>query len=365
MGASHGRWGCSYAGAMFDSLRVPVIAAPMAGGPSTPELVAAVGRAGAFGYLAGGYLSAARLAEQIATVRRLSDTAFGVNLFVPGIRSTVDLSAYVERVGREADRYGTEAGEPRWDDDGYSAKLDLLVEARVPVVSFTFGLPSDSDVERLREVGTTVVVTVTSPEEARQAQDVGADALCVQGFEAGGHRSVFTDDPDDPCGGPLYGLLAALRLCASVTDLPLVAAGGLVRGADVAAVVTGGAVAAQLGTAFLRADEAGTNPTARKALDNGGRPTALTRAFSGRPARGLVNRFLREHSAHAPAAYPQLHRLTKPVRAASGGVGDPEAMSLWAGQTYTLAEGGPAQDIVGRLWEDARQALRRAARRFE
>ncbi|WP_134713578.1 NAD(P)H-dependent flavin oxidoreductase [Saccharomonospora xinjiangensis] len=350
---------------MFDSLRVPVIAAPMAGGPSTPELVAAVGRAGAFGYLAGGYLSAARLAEQIATVRRLSDTAFGVNLFVPGIRSTVDLSAYVERVGREADRYGTEAGEPRWDDDGYSAKLDLLVEARVPVVSFTFGLPSDSDVERLREVGTTVVVTVTSPEEARQAQDVGADALCVQGFEAGGHRSVFTDDPDDPCGGPLYGLLAALRLCASVTDLPLVAAGGLVRGADVAAVVTGGAVAAQLGTAFLRADEAGTNPTARKALDDGGRPTALTRAFSGRPARGLVNRFLREHSAHAPAAYPQLHRLTKPVRAASGGVGDPEAMSLWAGQTYTLAEGGPAQDIVGRLWEDARQALRRAARRFE
>ncbi|WP_040922026.1 nitronate monooxygenase [Saccharomonospora xinjiangensis] len=350
---------------MFDSLRVPVIAAPMAGGPSTPELVAAVGRAGAFGYLAGGYLSAARLAEQIATVRRLSDTAFGVNLFVPGIRSTVDLSAYVERVGREADRYGTEAGEPRWDDDGYSAKLDLLVEARVPVVSFTFGLPSDSDVERLHEVGTTVVVTVTSPEEARQAQEVGADALCVQGFEAGGHRSVFTDDPDDPCGGPLYGLLAALRLCASVTDLPLVAAGGLVRGADVAAVVTGGAVAAQLGTAFLRADEAGTNPTARKALDDGGRPTALTRAFSGRPARGLVNRFLREHSAHAPAAYPQLHRLTKPVRAASGGAGDPEAMSLWAGQTYTLAEGGPAQDIVGRLWEDARQALRRAARRFE
>ncbi|WP_277681893.1 NAD(P)H-dependent flavin oxidoreductase [Saccharomonospora azurea] len=350
---------------MFDSLRVPVIAAPMAGGPSTPELVAAMGRAGAFGYLAGGYLTAASLAEQIATVRRLSDAAFGVNLFVPGIRSIVDLSGYVERVGREAERYGTQAGEPRWDDDGYSAKLDLLVESRVPVVSFTFGVPSDSDVDRLHEVGTTVVVTVTSPEEAREATEVGADALCVQGFEAGGHRSVFHDDPDDPCGGPLYGLLAGLRLCSAVTDLPLVAAGGIVRGADVAAVLTAGAVAAQLGTAFLRADEAGTNAVQRKALDDGDRPTAVTRAFSGRPARGLVNRFLREHTDHAPAAYPQLHRLTKPVRAASGQAGDPEAMSLWAGQTYSLAGGGAADEIVHTLWDEAREALRRATRRFE
>ena len=121
------------------------------------------------------------------------------------------------------------------------------------------------------------------------------------------------------------------------------------RGADVAAVVTAGAVAAQLGTAFLRADEAGTNPTQRRALAAGDRPTAVTRAFSGRPARGLVNRFLREHSEQAPAAYPQLHRLTKPIRAASGRAGDPEAMSLWAGQTYPLAEEGPAEAIVDHL----------------
>ncbi len=345
-------------------MRVPVIAAPMAGGPSTPELVAAAGRAGAFGYLAGGYLTAASLAEQIAVVRRLSDTAFGVNLFVPGIRSIVDASAYVERMSREAERFGTEPGEPRWDDDGYSAKLDLLVESRVPVVSFTFGLPAESDIERLHEVGTTVVVTVTSPDEARQATEVGADALCVQGFEAGGHRGLFTDDPDDPCGGALYGLLAALRLVSGVTDLPLVAAGGVVHGADVAAVLTAGAAAAQLGTAFLRADEAGTNATQRQVLAEGERPTAFTRAFSGRPARGLVNRFLQEHSDHAPAAYPQLHRLTKPVRAAASQAGDPEAMSLWAGQTYALARTGSAAEIIDTLWSEAREALTRAARRF-
>ncbi len=345
-------------------MRVPVIVAPMAGGPSTPELVAAAGRAGAFGYLAGGYLTAANLAEQIAAVRRLSDGVFGVNLFVPGIRSTVDLSAYVERMNREAARFDTRPGEPRWDDDGYSAKLDLLVESRVPVVSFTFGLPAESDVERLHEVGTTVVVTVTSPDEARQAAEVGADALCVQGFEAGGHRSLFTDDPDDPCGGPLYGLLAALRLVSSVTDLPLVAAGGIVHGADVAAVLTAGAVAVQSGTAFLQADEAGTNATHRRALAEGGRLTEFTRAFSGRPARGLVNRFLREHSDHAPAAYPQLHRLTKPVRAASSQAGDPEAMSLWAGQTYALARTGPAAEIIDTLWNEAREALTRVTKRF-
>ncbi|WP_007024902.1 NAD(P)H-dependent flavin oxidoreductase [Saccharomonospora iraqiensis] len=349
---------------MFDSLRVPVIAAPMAGGPSTPELVAATARAGAFGFLAGGYLSAAALADQISTARALSDDAFGVNLFVPGIRSTVDLSPYTARLRAEGGRYGVEPGDPRWDDDGYAAKLDLLVEARVPVVSFTFGVPLESDVDRLHEAGSTIVVTVTSPDEAREAAAVGADALCVQGFEAGGHRGVFTDDVTDPFGGELHGVLAGLRLIAAATDLPLIAAGGLVHGADVAAVLTAGAVAAQLGTAFLRADEAGTHPTQRRVLAEGSRPTAVTRAFSGRPARGLVNRFLREHTDQAPAAYPQLHRLSKPIRAAAGRADDPEAMSLWAGQTYARAPHGPAEHIVTTLWHQAREAATRTAHRL-
>lgn len=350
---------------MFDSLRVPVIVAPMAGGPTTPELVAAATRAGAFGFLAGGYLSAADLAEQIDRVSALTPREFGVNLFVPGVRSTVDIAPYAARLREEAERYGASPAAPRWDDDAYAAKLDLVVERRTPVVSFTFGIPIEADIERLHDAGSAVLVTVTSREEARQATEAGADGLCVQGFEAGGHRGVFTDDPSDPAGGPLYGLLAALRLVSSVTDLPLVAAGGLVHGADVAAVVTAGAVAAQLGTAFLRADEAGTNPTQRRVLAEGTRPTAFTRAFTGRPARGVVNRFLREHTEHAPAAYPQLHRLTRPIRAASGAAGDPEAMSMWAGQTYPLAGSGSAADIIERLRVQAREALHLGARRFD
>ncbi|EHR49970.1 2-nitropropane dioxygenase-like enzyme [Saccharomonospora marina XMU15] len=349
---------------MFDSLRVPVIVAPMAGGPTTPELVAAATRAGAFGFLAGGYLSAAGLAEQIDRLRALTDAAFGVNLFVPGVRSTVDIEPYAARLWEEAERYGVSPGTPRWDDDAYSAKLDLVVERRTPVVSFTFGVPIEADIERLHDAGSAVLVTVTSQEEARQAAAAGADGLCVQGFEAGGHRGVFADDATDPAGGPLYGVLAALRLVSAVTDLPLVAAGGLVHGADVAAVITAGAVAAQLGTAFLRADEAGTNPTQRRVLAEAGRPTAFTRAFTGRPARGLVNRFLREHTEHAPAAYPQLHRLTRPIRAAAGSAGDPESMSMWAGQTYQLAGSAAAEEIIELLRSQAREALRRAEGRF-
>ncbi|OLT47056.1 2-nitropropane dioxygenase [Saccharomonospora sp. CUA-673] len=349
---------------MFESLRVPVVAAPMAGGPSTPELVAAVARAGGFGFLAGGYLTAATLSDQIHKTRETAGETFGVNLFVPGVRSMVNVTPYIERLRGDAERYGVEPGPGRWDDDGYAAKLDLLVDERVPIVSFTFGTPVASDVERLHEVGTRVSVTVTTPAEAREAAAAGADMLCVQGFEAGGHRGVFDDDPTQDAGGALLGLLAALRLVRAETDLPLVAAGGLVHGADVAAVLTAGAVAAQLGTAFLRAEEAGTNATYRAALDAAGRDTAITRAFSGRPARGLENRFLRENSANAPASYPQLNNITKPIRAAATAEGDPEAMSLWAGQTYTHARTAPAATLVDELAAQAREALAATSRRL-
>jgi nitronate monooxygenase len=231
-------------------------------------------------------------------------------------------------------------------------------------VSFTFGAPEASTVERLRAIGTEVVVTVTTPEEARRAAAVGADLLCVQGVEAGGHRAVFDDDGESPGGGPLYGLLAAVRLISAEVELPVIAAGGLVHGRDVAAVLAAGAVAAQLGTAFLVCDEAGTQQAQRAAIAAGERETALTRAFSGRPARGLVNRFLVDNSAQAPAAYPQLHHVTKPIRAAAGKLGDPEAMSLWAGQTYSRAVAMPAAELVRTLVEDARRALDVSRRRL-
>jgi nitronate monooxygenase len=347
---------------MFEDLDFPVIVAPMAGGPTTPELVAAVTAAGGFGFLAAGYVGVEALEAKIVRTAYLTRGRFGVNLFVPGRRSAVDLTAHRERMLAEALRYGVEPGEPRWDDDEYAAKLDLVVARRVPVVSFTFGPPRSADVHRLHEAGSRVAVTVTSPEEADLAAARGADALVVQGFEAGGHRGLFTDDAAVPAGGEVYGLLALLRLIGARTSLPLIATGGLVHGADVAAVLAAGASAAQLGTVFLQADEAGTAGPYRRALAEGDRATAFTRAFSGRPARGLVNRVLSDLSAHAPAAYPQLHHLSKPIRAAAAKAGDPEAMSLWAGQTYPLATEGSAASIFERLRAEARTAAERLDR---
>ncbi|MFR9729377.1 nitronate monooxygenase [Saccharopolyspora sp. MS10] len=349
---------------MIEQRSAPVIAAPMAGGVSTPELVAAVGGAGGFGFLAAGYLAEDDLTGQIRRVRELSAEPFGVNLFVPGPRCEDDLADYRARVEAEAARHGVQAGSGHWDDDHYQAKVELVIAERVPVVSFTFGCPEPSTVGRLHEAGIEVVCTVTTPEEARRAAAAGADLLSVQGSEAGGHRAVFEDDEESAAGGELFGVLGALRVIAGAVDLPLIAAGGIVSGADLAAVLAAGAVAGQLGTAFLRSDEAGTAPTQRAELAAGTRDTAITRAFSGRPARGLVNRFLREHGPHAPAAYPQLHHLTKPVRGAAGRAGDPEAMSLWAGQTYAQATSGPAAEVVRSVVEQARAALAAARDRL-
>jgi nitronate monooxygenase len=177
----------------------------------------------------------------------------------------------------------------------------------------------------------------------------------VQGIEAGGHRGGFGDED----GQGEYGLLTLVRLVARAVDLPLVAAGGLVDGPAIAAVLVAGAEAAQLGTAFLRCPEAGTSPAHREAL-TAYRETAITRAFSGRRARGLVNRFLVEHTATAPAAYPAVHHLTTPLRAAARQAGDPDVPNLWAGQGHPLVESVPAGELVRRLADGARTALIRA-----
>ena len=248
----------------LDQLREPIVQAPLAGGPSTPKLAAAVGEAGGFGFLAAGYKTADAVREDIHEHRRLTDLPFGVNVFAPpapaGDRDAVE--RYAGRMRAEAGRYGVEPGDPRHDDDGYEEKLALLAEERVAVVSFTFGCPDQAVVERLHEIKSDVWVTVTNPAEAAQARDAGADALVVQGFEAGGHRGYFNDDDD----AEDLGLLVALRLTAAEVDLPLVAAGGIVDGAGVAAVLCAGAAAAQIGSALMLTPEAGTAPAYRQAL---------------------------------------------------------------------------------------------------
>lgn len=212
----------------LSSLREPIVQAPMAGGPSTPALAIAVSQAGGLGFLAAGYLPVEAVREQLAAVRAGTDRPFGLNLFVPGAPEPAPDRAALERyaasLGGEAARYGAEPGEPRFDDDGWEAKLALAVEARVPVVSFVFGCPPEDAVARLHNAGTCVLATVTEPGEARAAAAAGADALVVQGVEAGGHRGSFADED----GRGELGLLPLLALVRrAAPELPLVAAGGI------------------------------------------------------------------------------------------------------------------------------------------
>lgn len=337
----------------------------MAGGPSTPALAAAVSAAGGLGFLAGGHKSVEAVQRELDQLSSLMPAGlpYGINLFAPSGpgSSTAQVSAYAARLGDEARHRGAELGSPRFDDDHYQDKLAQLRARRVPVVSFTFGCPAPADVDLLRGVGSAVWVTVTTAEEAVAAQAVGADALVVQGVEAGGHRGGFDDTrPGD------VGLLALLQLVAGAVgdELPLIAGGGLATGRGVAAALAAGAAAAQIGTAFLLAAEAGTDATHRQLIGEGRRPTALTRAFTGRTARSIVNGFLEQHSDHAPSAYPQVHHLTGPLRAAARRAGDPEGFPLWAGQSYSLARQAPAAEIVRTLTTEAGAALRRATNRL-
>ncbi|MFC9330640.1 nitronate monooxygenase [Kitasatospora sp. NPDC057015] len=340
----------------LDDLAVPVLAAPMAGGASTPRLVAALAAAGGMGLLAAGYLSAAAVAEQIRLTRELTDRPFGVNLFVPAEPGdAAAVAGYRERLRPEAERYGVELpAEIPADRDDWDAKIETLVADPVPWVSYTFGLPSPREVRALRAAGSLQIATVTGAAEARLAARAGMDALCVQGPAAGGHRGTFRI-ADRPGTTPLLPLLAEV---AAVTGLPLIAAGGIGDGPALAAALRAGAGAVQLGTAYLRADESGASEPHRAALVDGRlTETVVTRAFTGRPARGLRNAFIDRYGAAAPAAYPEVHHLTRPVRAAAAALGDTGAMHLWAGTAHGLARSGPAAEITRELWREARSAV--------
>ncbi len=342
---------------IIDELRVPIVLAPMAGGPSTPELTAAVAEAGGLGVLAAGYLSAADTAGRIAATRALTDAPLGVNLFAPGPPTPpADYTDYLTELGA-----GHQLGAAEHDTDDWDAKLDLLVETPVAVVTTTFGCPTAAEVNRLHAVGTEVWVTVTSVAEAEIAVAAGADMLIAQGAEAGGHRATFVDRVADDAVDPL-GLLALLQLLTAAVDRPIVAAGGIATGAGIAAALAAGASAAQLGTAFLRCPEAGTNPVHRAAVPSEA-PTMLTRAFTGRRARGLRNEFMAEHSATAPAAYPEIHYATAPLRAAARAAGNPEEVNLWAGQTQALTPELPARELVAELAAATKTALESALSR--
>jgi nitronate monooxygenase len=273
-------------------VRYPILLAPMGGGPGTPALAAAVSNAGGLGALAGGYLSGSEIKEQLARVRALTDGPLNVNLFAGGYhrtteRDTTPLLAVLRPIHAELQLPAPEI--PPTPPDPFPEQLDAVLAARPQVFSFTFGIPCREVITEVHRAGMFVIGTATTPDEAEMLADAEVDAIVVQGAEAGAHRGTFTVRHEEA----MVPTLDLVRATAKRVAVPLIASGGLMTGADIATVLKAGAEAVQLGTAFLACPEAGTSAAYRRALrDSTGTDTTITRAFSGRAARGIRNVFI-------------------------------------------------------------------------
>lgn len=328
--------------------RRPVLAAPMAGA-STPALAAAVSESGGVGFLAAGYQSAEALSAEIAAYRAATSAPVAVNLFTPQLDRTAELEgrlrAYAEELAEDAAILGTRLGAATYDDDEFDAKIATLLDDPVDAVTFTFGPVAERVVADLRSVGTSVGFTVTGASEARSAVGCGADFLVAQGADAGGHRGTWQVS-DQPNSDP--ALVVTRQVTAA--GLPVIAAGGVADAGDVRALLEAGAVAVSVGTRFVAAHESGS-PRAHKDALTSPRYTeaVVTRAFTGRPARGLANAFTRRHDGRAPSAYPNVHRLTRPLRRAAAAADDADHLALWAGSGHSAAHPAPAASILRSL----------------
>lgn len=327
-------------------ISLPVLAAPMAGGPSTPEFVGAAASVGSLGQLAAGYKTPQALAEQIETVRDAS-IPFGVNVFVPNPLPVDDAAfrRYADAIRVEADRYGLQLDDrPIEDDDAWHDKIDLLLASSVPLVSFTFGLPAPHIIAAFRRAGTVVVQTITSVDEAVTAAAAGVDVLAVQAAAAGGHSGTWT-----PTLLPTETSLSELIVgVGNAVSLPLLGAGGVATPEDVAAALRAGADAVVVGTVLLRAPESGASATHQNALATA-TETVVTRAFTGRPARAVRNDFINRYDRLAPSGYPAVHHLTSALRKAAAGVGDADRVHLWAGTGVRHTTTDPVGATLARL----------------
>lgn len=333
---------------VVDALEVPVVGAPMAGGVSTPLLAAAVSDAGGLGMLAAGYRTPEQLAADLVHTRDLTSRPFGVNLFVPHRvdrrRHEPAVTAYREALLPLAHDLGTDPGLPTWGGTDHWDDKVALVETLAPaVVSCTFGVPDADVVARWRAAGCEVHITVTSAREAAAAVAAGADALVLQGAEAGGHRA--SHDPEaEPEMIDHLGLLETVR---ATTELPLVAAGGVTTPGDLRRAQDAGAAAVQVGTALLLSTESGASLAYRAALrDPDLAERVATRAFSGRVAGAVRNRFVDRYADLAPPAFPVVDEVSRPVRAAAARAGDVQHLHIWAGSGWRACQDRPAAEIV-------------------
>ena len=337
-------------------IALPIIQGPMTGS-DTPALAAAVSAAGGLGMLGCGMRSPAAMAEAAAAVRQQTDRPFGMNLFVQATPNPDEatVQAAMERLAPLYAELGLQPQRPtQWCED-FAAQFEALVALRPAVASFTFGILDTAQVARLHAAGCLVVGTATTVAEARAWAQVGADAVCASGTEAGGHRGTFLGD----FAASQVGTLALVPQCVDAVDIPVIAAGGIMDGRGIAAAQALGAQAVQMGTAFLACPESGIGPAYRQALAQAqDTDTRLTRVFSGRPARGIVNAMMEALAAEEDRvpAYPVQNALTGALRRAAAAQGRTSHLSLWAGQGVGAARPVPAARLMALLAQEWRLA---------
>jgi len=349
-----------------EKLRIqhPIIQAPMAGGGDTPDLVAAVSNAGGLGFFGAAYLSPLQIAEFAEAVGLKTSRSFGINLFAPTPAPPADLplEEAVQRLARYYSELGLEAPSvPAKPDFGFAEQLAAALETGASAFSFTFGILPEASIAAIKAKGMFLMGTATTVAEAVELERAGVDAVVTQGSEAGGHRGTFSGD----FAAGMIGTMALVPQVVDAVHVPVIASGGIMDGRGIAAALALGASAVQLGTAFLTCKEAGI-PEAYKQAITGAREdqTRITRAFSGRPARGIVNRFMNEMESSEEAAqklppFPVQNALTRPLRSAAGKQGRAEFLSLWAGQGMRLARRQSAADLVTRLGRETEQAIQK------
>lgn len=350
-------------------IRYPIIQAPMAGGTNTPAMVAAVGNAGALGSFGFAYTENNGMHEQFTAVRNLTKAPIHLNLFVEQVPPTPATDDVARALAALSPHYAALGLTPPSSVDApYAPASDSQVETALAlgpeVFSMHFNQLDAHRIRQFRESGSLVACSVTNVAEARHAQQLGLDFVIAQGAEAGGHRGTFIGSAEDSMIGTLALVRTIVRHCA----IPVVAAGGIMDGAGLAAVLALGACGAQMGTAFVAVDESGASEAHKRSLfDYPDAGTTITRAFSGRPARGVRNAFIRhaETNDFPILPFPIQNKATGALRAAAAKQNNPEYVSLWAGQAYTLARRTNAAELIQRVveeYDDASQALVRAAR---
>lgn len=339
-------------------IEYPIIQAPMAGGPTNSHLVSAVSNAGGLGMIGAGYMDQRSLRLLIREVKEMTSKPFGVNLFVPQ-PYTIDIER-IKRVNEFMEPFKQElsAETPlslsnyEIDTEIFIGLVDVIISERVPICSFTFGIPSEDIISKLKEKSITMIGTATTVQEAIMNEKMGMDAVVVQGAEAGGHRGTFAGGSQES----LLGLMSLLPQAVDQVKFPVIAAGGIMDGRGIMAAKCLGAQGCQLGTAFLVCDESGANPLHKqKIVQSTEEQAVLTKAFSGKTARGIQNRFIEEMKKVEEELpdYPLQNELTKGIRKAASLSKNTGFMSLWSGQSPRLAKRQTVQELMHDLVKEA------------